>query len=51
MKTIVLLILLTQVGCTFMIHAAGSMVGNVLGDVVLEEMKKEKTEDKKDIGK
>ena len=51
MKIVVLLIWLTQVGCTFMIHAAGSMVGNVLGDVVLEEMKKEKTDNKKEIKK
>ena len=48
MKTIVLLILLTQVGCTFMIHAAGSMVGNVLGDVVIEKIKKD---NKKEIKK
>ena len=49
MKTIVLLILLTQVGCafsTFIIHATGSMVGNVLGDVVLEEIKKENKDNK-----
>lgn len=51
MKTIALLILLTQTNCTFMIHAAGGMVGNVLGGVVLEEMKKEKINDKNNIEK
>ncbi len=51
MKIVILLIWLTQVGCAFMIHTAGSLIGNILGDVVLEEMKKEKIDNKEDIKK
>ena len=41
-------LLLTQVGCTFMVHTAGSVVGNVLSDVVIEKIKKD---NKKEINK
>ena len=48
MKTIVVLILLTQVGCSFVVHTIGSVVGNVIGDVVIEKIKKD---NKKEIKK
>ena len=41
-------LLLTQAGCTFMVHTAGSVVGNVLSDVVIEKIKKD---NKKEIKK
>ena len=39
MKFILGLILLTQVGCSFIITTAGSFLGNVGADMVTEKMK------------
>ena len=33
-------LLLTKDVCNFMVHTAGSVVGNVLSDVVIEKIKK-----------
>tara|TARA_Y100001949_G_C15836054_1_gene264141 strand:- start:11 stop:205 length:195 start_codon:yes stop_codon:yes gene_type:complete len=42
MKFILGLILLTQVGCSFIITTAGSFLGNVGADMVTEKMKEMK---------
>ena len=39
MKFILGLILLTQVGCSFIITTAGSFLGNVGADMAIEKMK------------
>ena len=39
MKLILCLILITQVGCSFIITTAGSFLGNVGADMVTEKMK------------
>ena len=40
LKFILGLILITQVGCSFVVTAAGSFVGNLGADLVEEEIKK-----------
>ena len=49
MKFILCLILITQVGCSFITTAAGSFVGNIGADLVEEkrqEMKEQKPKEK-----
>ena len=47
MKLLLCLILITQVGCSFVITTAGSFLGNIGADLVDEKMKEMK-EDKKE---
>ena len=44
MKFILGLILITQVGCSFVVTAAGSFVGNLGADFVEEEIKQRQIE-------
>ena len=46
MKFILCLILLTQVGCSFVITTAGSFIGNLGADLVEEKMKETKEDEK-----
>ena len=39
MKILLILILTTQMGCAFLISAAGSFVGNIGAKIVQEEIK------------
>jgi hypothetical protein len=48
MKFILGLILLTQVGCSFVVTTAGSFVGNLGADLVEEKLKKTKADKEKD---
>ena len=50
MKSILVLLLITQVGCSFVITTAGSFLGNIGADIV-EEKIKENTEKKEERGK
>ena len=43
MKWILILIFITQIGCSFVVSAAGSFVGN-LGSILVEEKMKEMKE-------
>tara|TARA_R100001530_G_C4197665_1_gene123884 strand:- start:249 stop:395 length:147 start_codon:yes stop_codon:yes gene_type:complete len=47
MKLLLCLILITQVGCSFVITTAGSFLGNIGADLVDEKMKEMK-ENKKE---
>ena len=40
MKLLLVIILVTQMGCSFITTAAGSFVGNLGADIVEEKMKK-----------
>ena len=42
MKLLLCLILITQVGCSFVITTAGSFLGNLGADIVAEKMKNKK---------
>ena len=42
MKLLLVIILVTQMGCSFITTAAGSFVGNLGADIVEEKMKKNK---------
>jgi hypothetical protein len=44
MKFILSLLLLTQVGCSFVVTTAGSFIGNLGADIVEEKMKESKKE-------
>ena len=44
MNLLLAIILTTQMGCSFIITAAGSFVGNLGADLVEEKMKKNKIE-------
>ena len=46
MKFVLYLILLTQVGCSFVITTAGSFIGNLGADLVEEKMKETKEDEK-----
>ena len=48
MKFILGLILLTQFGCSFVVTAAGSFVGNLGADLVEEKLKEAKSDKEKD---
>jgi len=48
MKFILGLILITQVGCSFITTAAGSFVGNLGADLVEEKLKEAKADKEKD---
>jgi hypothetical protein len=44
MKFTLSLLLLTQVGCSFVVTTAGSFIGNLGADIVEEKMKESKKE-------
>jgi len=46
MKLLLCLILITQVGCSFVITTAGSFLGNIGADLVDEKMKEMKEDTK-----
>ena len=46
MKLLLCLILITQVGCSFVITTAGSFIGNIGADLVEEKMKEMKKSEK-----
>ena len=46
MKLLLCLILITQVGCSFVITTAGSFLGNIGADLVEEKMKEMKENEK-----
>ena len=48
MKFILGLILITQVGCSFITTAAGSFVGNLGADLVEDKLKEAKADKEKD---
>ena len=42
MKTLLIIILVTQMGCSFVMTAAGSFVGNLGAELVEEKLKENK---------